>query len=352
VPEFVPGLKLARSFYGEVVAPIIGSVPHAAALVGEGSEVLGFDSERSTDHSWGPRLHLFVDSAVVEQLQKQLVEDLPAEFAGWPVRFYSWRTGRVEHHVEVSTIVDWLQTLLGFDPREGISVEQWLTTSQQVLLQATSGAVLHDDSGELTRIRELLRWYPMDVWLWLMACQWNLIARAEVLIGRTGEAGDSLGSQLAAGQLARDLVRLCCLQERQYAPYEKWLGTAFSRLRAAETVDVLGLASATRLTDRERSLVSCVEAVAQRHNELGLTVALDTTTDHFDVGIAGAHRPYRVLNARRFAKACQEAIKDDRLRGLELVGSIDQLTIASDLLINFTDWPRRLQRLYQERLRE
>jgi hypothetical protein len=90
--------------------------------------------------------------------------------------------------------------------------------------------------------------------------------------------------------------------------------------------------------------------VARRHNDLGVTPNLDPSTDQLDVGIADARRPYRVLNANRFAKACQKAIQDEGLRRLELVGSIDQLTNASDLLIHFTDWPSRLRAIYEERL--
>jgi hypothetical protein len=352
VPEFVPGLQLAGRFYDDIVAPVLVGVQHAAALVGEGSEVLGYDSVRSTDHSWGPRLNLFVDARVIEQIQKDLAERLPEQYAGWPVRFYDWRTGQVEHHVAVTTVEAWIQALLGFDPRNGIPNAAWLATSQQVLLQITGGTVFHDDVGALTRIRDLLRWYPADVWLWLMACQWSLIARNEVLIGRTAEARDELGSRLIAARLARDLMRHCFLQEQRYAPYDKWLGTAFKRLTAANLVDVVALTSAADFSEREGSLVKCLEAVAERHNELGVTPKLDPSTDRFEVGIAGARRPYRVLNARRFAKACQDAITDSPLRRLELIGSIDQLTNASDLLINFTDWSKRLMRIYEDRLNQ
>ena len=44
------GLQLSRGLYGQVVAP----------LLGDGSEVLGFDDEVSTDHDFGPRLQVFV----------------------------------------------------------------------------------------------------------------------------------------------------------------------------------------------------------------------------------------------------------------------------------------------------
>jgi hypothetical protein len=83
---------------------------------------------------------------------------------------------------------------------------------------------------------------------------------------------------------------------------------------------------------------------------LGLTPSVEVVAARFDLKINAATRPYRVINANRFVAACRQAIADPGLRNLRLVGSIDQLTNATDLLINFTDWPRRLARLYEEDL--
>jgi hypothetical protein len=352
VPRFIPSLQLAAEFYSDVVAPIVGGIEHSAALVGEGSEVLGFDSERSTDHSWGPRLYLFVDQKDAGRLRSALNRGLPDHYAGWPVRFYNWRTDRTEHHVRVTTMGDWLATEVGFDPRATIPTVAWLTTSQQVLLQATRGAVFRDDSGELTAVRSALEWFPRDVWLWLMACQWYLIERTEPLVGRTAEAGDDLGSRLAAARLAWNAMRLCFLQERRYAPYDKWLGTAFASLEARVDVGppMATMVAAVEYPRREDGLVKMLQAIAERHNQLGLTPSVEVVAARFDLKINAATRPYRVINANRFVAACREAIADPGLRNLRLVGSIDQLTNATDLLINFTDWPRRLARLYEEDL--
>ncbi len=43
--RFVPGVELARGFYEEAIAPLLAGVEHAAALLGWGSDVLGFDTE-------------------------------------------------------------------------------------------------------------------------------------------------------------------------------------------------------------------------------------------------------------------------------------------------------------------
>ena len=53
-PAFIPGLALSSAFYTEIVAPILADayprLRYSAALIGYGSEVLGYDTARSTDH--------------------------------------------------------------------------------------------------------------------------------------------------------------------------------------------------------------------------------------------------------------------------------------------------------------
>ena len=74
------------------------------------------------------------------------------------------------------------------------------------------------------------------MWLWQLACQWRRIAKEEPFPGRAAEAGDQLGCRVLVARLVRDVMRLCFLLERRYAPYPKWLGTAFARLDSAATV--------------------------------------------------------------------------------------------------------------------
>ena len=352
--EYIPGLELAHDFYQDVLIGIVGDDPHSAAALGEGSEILGFDTERSMGHSWGPRAQIFVEADAVERLKARIDAQLPKTYRGWPVRYHRWQANRVEHHVEISTLHDWLVKQLGFDPRPSMTASAWLRVPQQLLLEVTAGRVFHDDSGELTRVRERLAWYPDDVWLWVMACQWHSLQQDESYIGRTAELGDDLGSRLIAARIVHNAVRLCFLQERRYAPYAKWLGTAFARLNAAKEVGPLldeALAAAD-FAGRERALLRLYEAMAGRHNALGVTPVLSTETRPFEVGINNAVRSFPVLNADRFAEVCLAAIDDEQLRRLPLVGSIDQLTDPTDLLIHFTDWPRQLSEIYQRQLGE
>jgi hypothetical protein len=353
VAEFIPGLELAHAFYREVLAGILGDVPHSAAALGEGSDILGFDSERSTDHSWGPRAQIFVEADAVDSLKARIDAQLPETFRGWPVRYHRWQTNRVEHHVEVVTLHGWLRKQLGFDPRPSMTTAAWLTVPQQLLLEITAGRVFRDDSGELTKVRGLLAWYPDDIWLWMMASQWHLLQKDESYIGRTAELKDSLGSRMIAGRIVHNAMRLCFLQERRYAPYAKWLGTTFARLDAAKEVGPLlqEVLAAADFAGRDDALVRLYETLARRHNALGITTPLSTASGPFEVGINDAVRPFRVLNAD-YGEACLEGIGDERLRRLPAVGAIDQLTDPTDLLIHFTDWPRQFSAIYQGQLGE
>ena len=55
----VNGIELSRRYYETEVAPALAGVRHAAALLGEGSEVLGYDDQVSTDHDFGSRVQVF-----------------------------------------------------------------------------------------------------------------------------------------------------------------------------------------------------------------------------------------------------------------------------------------------------
>jgi len=332
---FVPGLALARAFYEEVVAPLLLGTEHSAAFLGTGSDVLGFDTERSTDHGWGPRLQVFVAGADVSRARSAVERGLPDEFQGWPTR-YGWDAYPVTDHVEVHELGVWLRDKLGFDPREPISTRSWLTVPQQFLLEVTAGGVFHDGLGELVPAREALAWYPEDVWLWLIACQWRRIDQEEPFVGRTAEVGDELGSRIVAARLVRDVVRMCFLQARRYAPYSKWLGSAFRGLEAFDALGgtLLELLTTTDYETREAALVEVVTTLAARHNALGITKTEDESVGLFH------DRPFRVLSSGRYVDACLERVSDPWLRSLPLTGAIDQFVDSTDVLSKPDVFPR------------
>jgi hypothetical protein len=341
--SFVPALELNEAFYREVVSGLLGDRRHAAALLGWGSDVLGYDTDRSTDHGWGPRLQLFVtDEESVEDARKLLAAELPGSFRGWPVT-YGWDESAAEHRVEVSTLGSWLTGQLGVDPRDGLSAIDWLTIPQQRLLGVVRGAVYADPAHRLQPVRDLLARFPPDVRRWLLACQWQRISQEIAFVGRAAEVGDELGSRMLAGRLVQELMRLVFLQTGTYWPYSKWFGTAFAELPDAEAlVPILSAAvAATDYPAREGALVQAYRIVAERQNDLGLAEPVDWSIGPY------FSRPFLVVHGE-FVEACLAGIEDDRLRGLPLVGSVDQFVDSTDVLSDA--WRARKLRAFYERI--
>jgi hypothetical protein len=335
VVTFIPGLELSRLFYAEAVRPLLDrhfpGLPHAAARIGSGSEVLGFDTERSADHEWGPRLQVFVADPVPD-IGEMLSHELPKEFRGYPTHFVAADNehirrmeatdGPVFHRVNIANPVDWLTGALGFDATAGVRTRDWLATPTQRLAEVTGGAVFRDDTGELTAVRSALSWYPDDVWRYVLACGWQRIGQEEAFVGRAGEVGDELGSAVVAARLARDLMRLCLLMARVYPPYSKWLGSAFARLEGITPIRaaLTGALAATEWRVREKFLCDAYEMVAARHNALKLTEAVDVRTrPYFD-------RPFQVIGAGRFVAALRTGTTGS------LAGAVDQFVDSTDVL--------------------
>jgi hypothetical protein len=339
----VQGIELSRRFYFEAVRPILDrdfpDFEHAAALIGYGSDVLGLDDEMSQDHEWGPRVLLFGrDVSPAAEIRERLADALPTSFAGFSTHFGRTEeedtmrmkpveSGPIAHRVEVLDLGAFLRDCIGLDPRDGFGVEDWLTTPTQQLLELTAGGVFADPIGELTRVRELLAWYPHDVWLYAMAGHWDRIGQYEHFVGRTGSRGDEIGSRWLAASLARDLIRLAFLQERRYPPYAKWIGTAYAALGRPEREAIEQALAADDWRSREDALVDAYEAVARRHNELGVTDPVDPARRQF------WGRPFRVLFADRFADALRAAITDPAVRSISHpVGAIDAVSDNTALL--------------------
>lgn len=336
VTRFVSGVDLNRSFYEALVGPILQGRGHAAGLLGWGSDVLGFDDERSTDHGWGLRLHVFVAEVDVDDTRERIDLSLPDTFQGRPVR-YGWDAVPVKHHVIVLTLKDWLAEQLGFEVSNGaLTTDQWLLAPQQRLLGITAGGVFHDDSGELSQVRSRLAQFPDDVWVWMLAAQWQRIAEEEAFLGRTTEVGDLLGSRIVSARLARELMRLWFLLHRTYWPYEKWFGSAFSRLpNSASLGNALSVMTSAGDPDEvQRAFAVGLETAAKKHNEIAPTAEVDPRVRSYH------SRPFQVLMAERFVEACLAKVDEPALKTAPLIGSVDQWIDSAPIL----EHPRRTAR--------
>jgi hypothetical protein len=359
---FMPGLALSRLFYEEAVAPILAhhfpGLTHAAGRLDTGSEVLGFDTPRSMDHWWGPRVTVFLRSEdfsaqLAQEIKLALGNELPLEVGGFPTHMHEIdvasgtvimaRTDQrpINHMVSVTTARDFFGSYLGVQPLDGLSPRDWLAIPEQNLRTVASGGIWHDGPGELTRARELLTWYPDDVWRYLLAAQWRRIEQEEAFPGRCAEVGDELGSRVVAARLVREVMHLAFLLERQYMPYSKWLGTAFSRLDCAPALEpvLLGVLGASDWPERQRQLSAAYETVARMHNALGLSEPVADTVSPF------YGRPFQVIHGDRFVVALRAAITDPAVQKLPPnPGNTTQWADSTDLM--HARWFGQLRALY------
>ena len=367
--DFIGGLTLSELFYLEAARPILEAhfpkVPHSAALIGWGSEVLGYDDVHSTDHLWGPRFFLFLSEQDSARYQKAisaaLSENLPYKFHGYSTNFglpdeghvrlpQEIETGPVNHLIHFETIESFFGWYLGCDPNREITKAEWLTFSEHKLLAVTRGKVFHDDLG-LERVRQKLSYYPKHVWLYQLSCQWKKIAEDEEFVGRCGDIGDELGSMIIAARQIKNLMKLCFLMERKYAPYSKWFGRAFSELKCAQELNPVFNEAllASSWQEREKHLSQAYEIVARLHNELHITQPLDPTVSNY------GGRPYLVINGFRFGlsiwrtlaqEASLETIGEED-KGIKFaVGSVNQLVESTNELSD-TALCKELRTLYE-----
>ncbi|MEP7332203.1 MAG: DUF4037 domain-containing protein [Terracoccus sp.] len=282
------GIELSRAYWEQVVAPIVlerwPSMPHAAARLGHGSDVLDLDDEMSRDHDWGLRLNLFVPPEMTTEVDAALAASLPDRFAERPTRFTMASDATVRHRVAVADVRRFTTSTLGVNAWRDLTVDEWLSVTGQGVLEVTAGAVFVDTNGELSGIRHRLRWYPDDVWRYVVAVDWARLEQELPFVGRTGGRGDDLGSRVLAARLAGIVMHLGFLLERRWPPYSKWIGTVFATLQPGEEVTpLLGRAlAADDWREREAALVEGVRYLALRQRDVGLPDVGDPVGRFYD----------------------------------------------------------------------
>jgi hypothetical protein len=358
---FLPGLDLSKAFYNEAVKPFMEEnypdLVYSAVRIGHGSDVLGYDTAQSMDHDWGPKLQIFLKDSdyysLKEEMDEKLRHNLPLEIQGFPTNFTKNEDGTlsmkqidrgpVNHGVTIDTVGGFFIGYLGFNPTENLRIIDWLVLPQQMLLSIANGRVFHDGLKKIESIVTKLEYYPHDLWLYLLSNQWRRISQEIAFMGRCGQVGDDLGSRIVASRIVSDIMRLCFLMERQYAPYIKWFGTAFSKLKSAKALTPIfnEIMDANTWQERQNHLTRSYEYVAKMHNELGITDSLTTKVSQF------YNRPFMIIRADIYADAIHDEIKDDEVRQLpKYLGGINQYVDSTEVL-SYTEKFRRFWSMYQ-----
>jgi hypothetical protein len=328
--SFVKGLELNEGFYTDVVGPLLDeryrNTPHAAALLGYGSDVLGFDTETSMDHNWGPRLQLFVeDKGFVSELDDYLGFALPFSYRGFSVNFSKEgydHTRRMEftdkrpinHLIEITTFEDYLKSRYSINKTSDFLYEDWLGFTDQSLIEITSGLVFHDGLKKINDTREELKFYPLDICKLRLAVLWNYIWNKEAFIGRSRAVNDYIGLKMNTGRIINYLIKILFYLENKYIPYSKWLGYSFKRLAIYEDVGgiIIDLLKENVPERIEEGICILYEKVIGAHNRNKELPNIKNKTRYF------FERPYKVIFSENIVAELLDSIEDEELKGIDL----------------------------------
>jgi hypothetical protein len=341
-PPFIPGLELAEGLFRELVRPMfdahIPEMSYTAAAIGSGSDILGFDTEMSADHDWGPRAMVFLREEDIETMSPIIralsMKHLPLTYRGYPLRIYAREVKNpgarmrqrpndpgLEPRIEIYTIQGFFQKELGVELDKPLTAADWLTMTHHRLRSVVDGSVFHDDL-ELQSVRGRFAWYPHDIWLYVLASCWARMGIDETLTGRAGTVGDDVGSQIIAWRIVRDIMRLAFLMERRYPPYPKWFGSAFKQLQCAPVLLPLieRVGAVLSWEERDRALADCYRELAEMHNALRITPSVPSEPMRWWA------RPFTVSRGGAIVGALRKEIQDPSVRTIAerwMIGNID-----------------------------
>lgn len=274
------GLELARDFFESCGRPMLEEqfpalLPClAVGLSGSGSECFGYDDELSRDHDFEPGFCIFLpEEEIVGRRDEFLLErayaKLPREFRGFS-RAVMLPVGGARHGV--LRTADFFQKTVG-SPNGALTLTQWLSLPEQALAEATNGAIFLDNWGEVSRIREQLRFFPEDVRLKRLAGQLLLMAQAgQYNYSRCLKHGEPGAAQLAAIAFAESAMAAAFLLAKRYRPYYKWRFRALRELpRLSALAGPLETVLTTGCTGEKEALIESVcAAVAENVRAQGL----------------------------------------------------------------------------------
>lgn len=348
--DFIPGLLLSEKFFSQVVGPLIKEnfplLKIDAALLGSSSEVLGYDDEVSTDHHWGPRVLVFLSGDDFPKYEGKikdiLTKRMPYRFLGCSTNWSDpdpddsgtqllvpITTGDVNHRVDIYTVKSFLEKFLGVN-KTNLSEYDWLTISEQRLLEFTSGKVFHDKLGHLNPAREDLSYFPENVWRFKLLADWEHISQEIAFVGRPASYGDELGSNLETGRLIRYIMRIGYILSKKYIPYPKWFGIGFSTLPIARDLQPLLLQTLKEDSWRTREKLLCKSYLLLLDRMILMKIIPEISLKP----ISYHNRDQTVIDSDLICKEIKKTIKKP-LSDLQYpLGTIDHFVDQTDILTN------------------
>ncbi|KQC12760.1 MAG: hypothetical protein APR63_10455 [Desulfuromonas sp. SDB] len=221
------GIELSEAFFNNCIFPILKSnFPEvldsiSAAILGDGSEVLGFDDHISHDHNYTPRVILFLDDGRYDQyadeLKEKLYQFIPKEFNGFKLMNNKYRKS-----LDIVPLKRYFLDYLGIS-NFPVPNYDWLKLDEQKLLELTSGKIFYVPHGKLEEIRTKFSFYPEAVRYFLL--HQSFVRLSEVCgIERSILRNDNIATDFYRSFFIYFSIKIVHLYKKRYCPYRKWMG--------------------------------------------------------------------------------------------------------------------------------
>jgi hypothetical protein len=327
VPVFIKGIELNRGYYFDIVKPLLdkysSGIQYSAALIGYGSDVMGFDTTTSMDHNWGPRLQIFInDINEVNGLNEYFSDNLPYQYKNFStnfskqsydgtIRMVYTNSKPINHLIEIDTFENYLANRYKIN---NITNIDWLKFIDQNLIEITSGEVFYDGLDIFIKTRSALKFYPLDICKLRLAVLWNYIWNKEAFIGRSIEIDDFIGLKIHANRIANYLMKILFYLEEKYIPYSKWFGTAFKKLNSYKDTKepIENVLRCNEPKEIESNLCILYEKVIELHNKNTKLPHLNNKTRNF------FNRPYKVIFSENIVEELINSIDDTEIKKTDI----------------------------------
>ncbi len=221
------GIELSKRLFEDIVYPVLEArfrhwLPSiSAAIVGDGSEVLGFDDEISQDHNYCPRVVVFIEDEefgnVGQGIRQEIVTSAPREYYGFELLYNKYRK-----FVDVVPLTKFFLDYLNTDhlPKSNID---WLKLEEQRLLELTAGEVFYDPQNKLEFTRRSIWFFPNQVRYFLLYKAFARLSEVAA-IERSIRREDYISTEFYRAFFLYFAVKALHLYKRRYCPYRKWMG--------------------------------------------------------------------------------------------------------------------------------
>lgn len=203
------------------------------ALVGTGSECLGFDDKTSEDHDFLSRCQLFLTDSDYNLYQESLNKAFKIFTSSLKKHLTKNNidtdvVGNIANiigniNIEIFSISSFYKYYTLFE--DGPKTEyEYRKVPMDLLCVATNGKVFMDNLGEFSKIRNrLLKFYPEDIRLKKIAYQLNKMAQSgQYNYNRMIKRNDIVAANIAQAEFINHYLNLVHLLNKKYMPFYKW----------------------------------------------------------------------------------------------------------------------------------